>query len=713
MKRYKRILAGLLAGVALASCSDDKLVFDVKKPVSLEEFEYLKNYDVLKSYVSTSSPNFKLGAGVSVSEFNKRATEYSMITSNFNEVVAGWEMKHGAVVQADGTLNLTNVAAFISTAKEAGLDVYGHTLTWHANQNAAYLNKLIAPVIIPGGSPAWEEILVLDFETDVATNYSVKETGIPSFVEPGASGTGRALKIENESVRSAGHDVQLFVDFAATGAVKGDKFKLSMKVKADQANTISTQGHDQNGYKDWATFGYPSITTSWTEYVTEVEITDARVGIKRITFDLGSTATNFYFDDIVVSKWNESGGPGEPYLEESIITNSTFEAGDGGWGGWGQGTKGVTPNGEGADGVGKAFSFTNSSLTKDYWDTQIAYDFATPLIQGSKYVMKLKIKGSQEGVIKPELQSSSSYQSNGFGDVAVTTSWQELTFNTIATAADRNRFIISYGHYVGTVYIDDITIQRENPNEGGSQTIEKTPEEKYEIIYGELERWIAGIMEVSKDHVKAWDVVNEPMDDGSPFELKSGVGKELKADEFFWQDYLGYDYAVEAFKLAKQYGNSDDKLFINDYNLEYNLDKCRGIIAYVEHIEENGGRVDGIGTQMHIHTGSDRGKITQMLELLAETGKLIKISELDIGIEGGVKTQNATSEQLRAQADMYKFVIEEYVRLIPVSQQYGITIWSPKDSPASSSWRAGEPIGLWTEGYVRKYAYGAVADALK
>jgi endo-1,4-beta-xylanase len=336
------------------------------------------------------------------------------------------------------------------------------------------------------------------------------------------------------------------------------------------------------------------------------------------------------------------------------------------------------------------------------------------LIQGSKYVMKLKIKGSQEGVIKPELQSSSSYQSNGFGDVAVTTSWQELTFNTIATAADRNRFIISYGHYVGTVYIDDITIQRENPNEGGSQTIEKTPEEKYEIIYGELERWIAGIMEATKDHVKAWDVVNEPMDDVHGDELKTGKdGRELAADEFFWQDILGEDYAVEAFKLAAQYGNSDDKLFINDYNLEYNLDKCRGLIAYVEYIESKGARVDGIGTQMHIHTGSDRGKITQMLELLAETGKLIKISELDIGIEGGVKTQNATSEQLRAQADMYKFVIEEYVRLIPVSQQYGITIWSPKDSPASSSWRAGEPIGLWTEGYVRKYAYGAVADALK
>jgi GH35 family endo-1,4-beta-xylanase len=217
-------------------------------------------------------------------------------------------------------------------------------------------------------------------------------------------------------------------------------------------------------------------------------------------------------------------------------------------------------------------------------------------------------------------------------------------------------------------------------------------------------------MEVSKEYVKAWDVVNEPMDDGNPYELKTGVGRELADDEFYWQDYLGKDYAVDAFKLAAQYGNTTDKLFINDYNLEYNLDKCRGLIEYVEYIESKGGRVDGIGTQMHISTNSDKDKIAEMFELLAATGKLIKISELDIGV--GVQTQNATDEHYQAQAEMYKFVVEKYLEIIPADQQYGITVWSPKDSPASSSWRAGEPIGLWTEGFDRKRAYGAVADAL-
>ncbi|MNL02448.1 hypothetical protein D3C87_1229570 [compost metagenome] len=62
---------------------------------------------------------------------------------------------------------------------------------------------------------------------------------------------------------------------------------------------------------------------------------------------------------------------------------------------------------------------------------------------------------------------------------------------------------------------------------------------------------------------------------------------------------------------------------------------------------------------------------------------------------------------------MYKYVIKKYFELIPAAQRYGITIWAPQDSPASSSWRAGEPIGLWTEGFVRKPAYVGAADGLR
>jgi len=148
----------------------------------------------------------------------------------------------------------------------------------------------------------------------------------------------------------------------------------------------------------------------------------------------------------------------------------------------------------------------------------------------------------------------------------------------------------------------------------------------------------------------------------------------IDADEFYWQDYLRKDYAVQAFQLARAHGNQSDKHFINDYNLEYSLDKCRGLIKYVEYIESKGAKVDGIGTQMHISITSDKEKIAEMFRLLAATGKLIKVSEMDIGLGDGVKTSMATAAQYQAQAEMYKYVIEKYFELVPAAQRYGITI---------------------------------------
>ena len=134
---------------------------------------------------------------------------------------------------------------------------------------------------------------------------------------------------------------------------------------------------------------------------------------------------------------------------------------------------------------------------------------------------------------------------------------------------------------------------------------------------------------------------------------KSGIGNPtVVADNFFWQDYLGKDYAVRAFELARQYGNPDDILFVNDYNLEYSLEKCQGLIDYVSYIESKGVNVDGIGTQMHISIDSDKEKIVSMFKMLAATGKLIKVSELDVRVNSTAPTQ----EMLDIQREMYKFV---------------------------------------------------------
>jgi GH35 family endo-1,4-beta-xylanase len=711
MRNFNKVVLGLFAMVSVASCAKyEALQFSTDKPESVLVQEDIDSYESLKSFINRSvNPNFKFGVALSLSPYVNKNVIYRLANRNFDEIVLGYEMKHGAVVRSDGSLALDNVSDLLQTAHDAGVRVYGHTLCWHANQNATYLKKLIEPVIIPGTSmPTWDLVTGADFETDNASNYESNANAVLSFTAAGqgAGGTGRALKISNSEVRTNDWDAQFFIKFSPAVKV-GEQYELSMDVRSDAAASFSTQAHVvPYTYKHWDFFGTISSTPAWTKYTKQITVSSDMATAGAIAFNLGKTATNYYFDNITLKKYNEKG----------------------------------------SGNAGYAYTFSNPSVV-NFWEAQVAYD--VPALQNSQeYILKFAVKASTAGTIRAELQSSSDYSSNGFGSFAISPAWQEYELKATTSKADRNRLVISFGDFAGKVYIDNVTLtpsgstvsvipggdfengigswtgwgnnstrslSANGEGFGGAkdQVIEKTSAQKDSIITAALENWIKGMMEVSKGYVTAWDVVNEPMDDGKPYELKTGVGRtNMATDEFYWQDYLGKDYAVKAIRLARKYGNANDTLFINDYNLEYNLNKCKGIIEYVKYVESKGVKVDGIGTQMHIDINTSKENIAEHFRLLAATGKLIKVSELDIGLGGGTKTGNATPAQYQAQADMYKYVIEQYFDLIPAAQRYGITIWSPTDSPANSSWRAGEPIGLWTETYVRKLAYKAVAEAL-
>ena len=185
--------------------------------------------------------------------------------------------------------------------------------------------------------------------------------------------------------------------------------------------------------------------------------------------------------------------------------------------------------------------------------------------------------------------------------------------------------------------------------------------------------------------------------------------------------------------LAEKYfvehgGNAADlKLFINDYNLESWWDgnqKLKSLIHWIEVWEENGAKIDGIGTQMHVSyilneadQKAQEDAIVNMFQLMAATGKFIKISELDMGIvekafADGIPTEEVTYEQQQKMAEFYQFIIQKYFEIIPAAQRYGITQWCATDSPADSGWRGGEPVGLWDLNYNRKPTYAGFANGL-
>jgi hypothetical protein len=78
MRNKINILGAILLFLILAnSCVDDTIqLLNVEKPASIEQLEYLNDYDELKTYIDRSAyPNFKLGAGVTVSDIFFPASE--------------------------------------------------------------------------------------------------------------------------------------------------------------------------------------------------------------------------------------------------------------------------------------------------------------------------------------------------------------------------------------------------------------------------------------------------------------------------------------------------------------------------------------------------------------------------------------------------------------------------------------------------------------
>ena len=112
------------------------------------------------------------------------------------------------------------------------------------------------------------------------------------------------------------------------------------------------------------------------------------------------------------------------------------------------------------------------------------------------------------------------------------------------------------------------------------------------------------------------------------------------------------------------------------------------MIDFVNYIEDNGQTVDGIGTQMHVTASSiTREQIDAMFKTMAATGKLVRVTELDVALG----TSSPSAEQLATQANVYQMIFESYKANVPESQQSGITIWTLSDNAAEHEyWLSGD-----------------------
>lgn len=719
----KQILVSALGAMLLASCADHfDQNFETVRPDKEAQYGYLEQYDALKEYIK-DRPNFHLGIGTAVDEYNKKELVYALTNSNFNETVAGNAMKMASCVADDGSMDFEKVKEYVKNATDAGLSVYGHTLAWHAQQPNKYLKRLIADKELP-----------------------------PAGDNPGLIITSGDPKAETYNYE---------IDYDLDEPLKaGTTYEISLNVRGTNPGTIDFWPEKKGGSA--TQYGAGSFTVAESAVDNKVTFTP-NADVDHLRFCFGKIGGTLYFDNFVLK---------EKGSDHNLVVNSTFDENDiSHWTkpSWMTDISYKIGNVAGA----AAIDIENEVHKQTYTDGPFPF-FAMgcepPVVNGAIhfvptgtwsqfFVMPGGDNLLSEGNYVVYLDMTSSKDASGV-ELTMQNGWdansnQQITVK-VPVSAGRHTVKLPMPNIAGGNY--DIILKPQTADATldvhsvkvcqvkKSNTKPLTDEEKKEILTPVLQNWIYGMMEATEGKVKAWDVVNESISgkdiDGDGYYEPWSVtrGTVESADEaknnFYWQDYLGdLDYVRTAVAAARKGfadagGNPEElKLFINDYNLETAYDdnkKLKSLIHWIEEWEKDGvTKIDGIGSQMHVTCSMDPAKqkeneeaYVNMLKLMVASGKgkLVRISELDMGLEDMngnlVKTTDMTEEQHKVMRAYYEFIVKKYLEIVPKEQQWGICQWCATDSPANSGWRPGLPVGLWDLDYYRKHTYAGFAAGL-
>ena len=712
----KQILVSALGAMLLASCADHfDQNFETVRPGKEAQYGYLEQYDALKEYIK-DRPNFHLGIGTAVDEYNKKELVYALTNSNFNETVAGNAMKMSSCVADDGSMNFDKVSEYVKNATDAGLSVYGHTLAWHAQQPNKYLNGLIADKELP-----------------------------PAGDNPG-------LIITSGDPKANTWDYEIYYDLDEP-LKAGKTYKISLNVRGTNPGTIDFWPGKKDGSA--TQYGAGSFTVAESAVDNEFSFTP-NADIDRMRFCFGKVGGTLYFDNFILK---------EKGSDHNIVVNSTFDEDD--ISHWTKVSWVPISYKIGNVAGAAAVDIENEVHKRTYTDGSFPF-FAMgcepPVVNGAIHFVPtgdwsqfFVMSGSEntlsEGNYVVYLDMTSSKAASGV-ELTMQNGWggsaQAITVS-VPVSAGRQTVKLPMPNIVGGDY--DIILKPQTADATldvhsvkvcqvkKSNTKPLTDEEKKEVLTPVLQNWIYGMMEATEGKVKAWDVVNEAISgtdkDGDGFyELQSATRGTVSADDaknnFYWQDYLGdLEYVRTAVAAARKGfadagGNPEElKLFINDYNLETaNDQKLKSLIHWIGEWEKDGvTKIDGIGSQMHVTCSMDPAKqkeneeaYVNMLNLMVDSHMLVRISELDMGLEDKdgnlVNTTDMTEEEHKAMRAYYEFIVKKYLEIVPEAQQWGICQWCATDSPANSGWRAGLPVGLWDLDYYRKHTYAGFAAGL-
>ena len=566
-------------------------------------------------------------------------------------------------------------------AKACGTELFGHTLGWHSQQQRTYLNNLISRASRNNSA----SLLKQNWNFEAGTLDGFQAAGFEIFQSLYDVFAG-------DYAAKAGSDGATLTVDASLEAGKPYTFSFWAKTLAKEGTLSVTSGDGQSAQT--------KVSGQWYKYSVPFTLESPGDFAFRIT-----ASKDVVIDNVRIL--GEGGGGQEPAAEvidfEGLtagpLNSPDISAING--------ADYVRVTGETAHGGSLSLKMDNSSgYAQNAWSIQVlTKSFAvTP---GTTYRLSWYAKASKAADFQIDVRGDGDvkyFESkyNSFPKAGTDWTYQSVEF-TVASGTE-----LSFAFYGGvetvTYYLDDIRLAPASAAASAPRRRAAPAFSAVSSLNGELVNDVIGY--VYRDWVYTmvghfdaygWDVVNETFSDwpAGAFRTPQNTSGEV----FVWGQYFKStkDWVDKAFAYATDALARNGKtavLYLNDYNLETSADKRK---AYCDYVKGNP-QVTGVGTQMHLDMATPdlKNLIVASLTDLKNTGRLVRISELDI-----------KCTDLTAQADLYKFIFQQYLEIVPAAQRGGITIWGINDR---DSWVKEENMPLLYQGvnYARKPAWNTL-----
>jgi endo-1,4-beta-xylanase len=262
---------------------------------------YTDTAGVLK--VLTASKFSTMGFAVSYGLMANNAEYRNTVKRHGNVVTFTNELKQSSIVKSDGSYDYATADALYNICAANGLQVFGHTLVWHSQQNAAYLNGLITAAGTPGvgGTPGPNLLAASngDFQQGTGntfTNWQTLTGGTASAVysEVAGNGSTRALQVAVTTPGANGYDVQAIgpvVSVPSAPPARTINFSIDIKAAAAGGKVrVVVQNVNYLAYDI-------TPTTSWATYSFSLQVAEAAATV-RLNFPNAGT---YAIDNITAS----------------------------------------------------------------------------------------------------------------------------------------------------------------------------------------------------------------------------------------------------------------------------------------------------------------------------------------------------------------------------------------------------------------------------